>query len=95
MKHEDAQVPPADAGRLETTVRPLPMRHTWDTDERGEAYNLYTEQQMRAFAAEESATIERMRDRFRRILEEPSNTMSDAKALREILRQAKLGIAGA
>ena len=23
MKHEDAQVPPADAGRLETPVRPL------------------------------------------------------------------------
>ena len=41
------------------------------------------------------ATAERARDRFQRILDEPGNTMSDAKALREILRQAKLGIAGA
>ena len=37
---------------------------------------------------------EKARGRFQRILDEPSNTMSDAKALREILRQAKLGIAG-
>lgn len=41
------------------------------------------------------AAAEKARDRFQRILDEPSNTMSDAKALREILRQAKLGIAGA
>lgn len=41
------------------------------------------------------ATAEKARDRFQRIIDEPSNTMSDAKALREILRQAKLGFAGA
>lgn len=41
------------------------------------------------------ATAEKARDRFQRIVDEPSNTMSDVKALREILRQAKLGLAGA
>lgn len=41
------------------------------------------------------AAAEKARDRFQRIVDEPSNTMSDAKALREILRQAKLGLAGA
>jgi hypothetical protein len=32
MKHEDAQVPPADAGRLETPVRPC----AWLREQRGE-----------------------------------------------------------
>ena len=41
------------------------------------------------------ASVEKARDRLQRIVDEPSNTMSDAKALREILRQAKLGLAGA
>lgn len=35
------------------------------------------------------AEVERLRALMARILEEPSNTMSDAKALREIIRMVK------
>lgn len=38
------------------------------------------------------AQVEQCKDRFQRILDEPKNTMSDGKALREIMRQAKLGL---
>ena len=38
------------------------------------------------------ARVEQCKDRFQRILDEPKNTTSDGKALREIMRQAKLGL---
>ena len=36
--------------------------------------------------------IERMEKRLRLILEEPENTMSNGKAMREMLRQARLAL---
>lgn len=38
------------------------------------------------------AQVEQCKERFQRILDEPKNTMSDGKAIREIMRQAKLGL---
>lgn len=38
------------------------------------------------------AKIEAMEKRLRLILEEPENTMSNSKALREVIRQAKLAL---
>ena len=38
------------------------------------------------------AEIERMTKRLRLILEEPENTMSNSKAMREMLRQARLAL---
>ena len=38
------------------------------------------------------AKIERMEKRLRLILEEPENTMSNSKALREMVRQARLAL---
>ena len=38
------------------------------------------------------AKIERMEKRLRLILEEPENTMSNSKAMREMLRQARLAL---
>ena len=38
------------------------------------------------------AKIERMTKRLRLILEEPENTMSNSKAMREMLRQARLAL---
>ena len=38
------------------------------------------------------AKIEQMEKRLRLILEEPENTMSNSKALREMVRQARLAL---
>lgn len=38
------------------------------------------------------AKVERMEKRLRLILEEPENTMSNSKALREMVRQARLAL---
>lgn len=38
------------------------------------------------------AKVERMERRLRLILEEPENTMSNSKAMREMLRQARLAL---
>ena len=38
------------------------------------------------------AKIDRMEKRLRLILEEPENTMSNSKAMREMLRQARLAL---
>ena len=38
------------------------------------------------------ARVERMEKRLRLILEEPENTMSNSKAMREMLRQARLAL---
>ena len=38
------------------------------------------------------AKIERMEKRLRLILEEPENTMSNSKAMREMIRQARLAL---
>lgn len=41
---------------------------------------------------QKQARIERMANRLRLILEEPENTMSNSKAMREMLRQARLAL---
>ena len=41
---------------------------------------------------QKQARIERMTNRLRLILEEPENTMSNSKAMREMLRQARLAL---
>ncbi len=38
------------------------------------------------------AKVERMTKRLRLILEEPDNTMSNSKAMREMIRQARLAL---
>ena len=42
--------------------------------------------------AAQRAKVERMEKRLRLILEEPENTMSNSKALREMVRQARLAL---
>ena len=41
-----------------------------------------------------NAKVERMEQRLRLILEEPENTMSNSKAMREMLKQARLALEG-
>ena len=43
-------------------------------------------------AATQRAKVERMTKRLRMIIEEPKETMSDNKALREMIRQARLAL---
>lgn len=43
-------------------------------------------------AAVQRAKVERMTKRLRAILEEPKESMSDSKALREMVRQARLAL---
>ena len=42
--------------------------------------------------AAQRAKVERMTQRLRMILEEPKESMSDSKALREMVRQARLAL---
>ena len=42
--------------------------------------------------AAQRAKVERMEKRLRLILEEPENTMSNSKAMREMIRQARLAL---
>jgi hypothetical protein len=42
----------------------------------------------------QAAEIERLKLRLKNILEAPSETLSDSKALKEMVRQAKLGLDG-
>ena len=42
--------------------------------------------------AAQRAKVERMTKRLRTILEEPKENMSDSKALREMVRQARLAL---
>ena len=68
-----------------------------DPREIGEAIDAAVEMIGRLEATEKErdvlkAKVERMEKRLRLILEEPENTMSESKAMREILRQARLAL---
>ena len=68
-----------------------------DPREIGKAIDAAVEMIDRLEAAEKErdvlkAKIERMEKRLRLILEEPENTMSNSKAMREMLRQARLAL---
>ena len=43
---------------------------------------------------QQTAEIDRLKLRLKNILEAPSETLSDGKALKEMVRQAKLGLDG-
>lgn len=68
-----------------------------DPREIGEAIDAVVEMIGRLEATEKErnvlkAKVARMEKRLRLILEEPENTMSNSKAMREILRQARLAL---
>ena len=59
---------------------------------RGEIYKLQETPTDRALLIEERAKIGRMEKHLLLILEEPENIMSNGKAMREMLRQARIAL---
>ena len=91
----------AEIARLHDDIRELTDVRVLDAEDRDrivalQRVNGKTPHQLRAEAEQERdalrAKIEQMEKRLRPILEEPENTMSNSKALREVIRQAKLAL---